>query len=338
MAQYAQTGRAFLNRITDTWARLMEPNNAAVPDADIVETAIAQAPVVWILGKVQSGKTSIIKALTNCSDAEVGTGFSPCTRTARMFDFPANVPLLRFLDTRGLGEAHYDAVEDIAFCESRAHLLIVTMRAFDPQQRSVVDVVAQVRARHPDWPVIVAQTCLHEGMPKTGRLPMPYPFAEGAFEKSGSLDVVSLDLRRSLTYQRSLFQDVKGTGAIHFIPIDFTQPEDGIAPSDYGRDALFEAIASAAPDALVATLKSLQTAAVDVGAGRLRSQIIGHASVAAAVDVMPLAGAIAVPAVQAKLLKVLGEHYGVGWDRRSLSEFAGCLGVGIVSRLLASLG
>src|SRR5437879_3271259 len=72
-------------------------------------------PVFWLFGKTQSGKTSIVKYLTGACEAEIGTGFRPCTRFSRTYDFPtAEAPILTFLDTRGLDEPGYDPTEDIA--------------------------------------------------------------------------------------------------------------------------------------------------------------------------------------------------------------------------------
>src|SRR6516164_5352635 len=122
----------------------------------IAERARRFAPVVWLLGKVQSGKSSIIRILTGASEAEIGEGFAACTSTARVFDFPAEAPIIRFLDTRGLGEIAYDASEDIAFCEGRSHLILAVMKALDLEQGIVLDVVRAARLRHPDWPVVVA--------------------------------------------------------------------------------------------------------------------------------------------------------------------------------------
>ena len=68
------------------------------------------ALVVWLLGKTGAGKTAIVAALTGDLRAEVGRGFEPCTWTASFYDVPPEAPLLRFLDTRGLGEASYDPV------------------------------------------------------------------------------------------------------------------------------------------------------------------------------------------------------------------------------------
>src|SRR3990167_7726302 len=76
------------------------------------------APVFWLLGKAQSGKTSIIRAIPGSSRAEIGGGFRPCTRTAPVYSFPTEDDcLVRFLDTRGLGEVAYDPAEDIGVLE-----------------------------------------------------------------------------------------------------------------------------------------------------------------------------------------------------------------------------
>lgn len=79
-------------------------------DSRRVEEILAEArrslptPVFWMLGKVQQGKTSIIRALTGREDAEIGKGFRPCTRTSRVYAYPDEEGcFLRFLDTRRIG-------------------------------------------------------------------------------------------------------------------------------------------------------------------------------------------------------------------------------------------
>src|SRR4029453_3037866 len=87
----------------------------------------AHAPVFWLFGKTQSGKTSVVKYLTGATDAEVGEGFQPCTRTTRRYSFPEDeAPVITFLDTRGLDEPGYDAAEDIARFSAETHLVLVT--------------------------------------------------------------------------------------------------------------------------------------------------------------------------------------------------------------------
>ena len=97
---------------------VFSPQAIATPDEKVAALASKAAPVIWLIGKVQSGKTSIVRALTEATAAEVGQGYKPCTRTAALFDFPPDAPVIRFLDTRGLGEKGYDPAEDIGIHES----------------------------------------------------------------------------------------------------------------------------------------------------------------------------------------------------------------------------
>jgi hypothetical protein len=208
---------------------------AAVSDRSEEEArrqAAAEAPVVWLLGKVQSGKSSIVQRLTGAAAAEIGEGFRPVTRTAQVFDFPAEAPLLRFLDTRGLGEAGYDPADDLAQCETKAHLVIAVLRVGDPAQGVVIDALAGIRRRHPDWPLVVAQTWLHALYAAPPRHRLPYPFTGTAAD--AGLAEQAPALLRALTHQRRLFQALPGTGEILFVPIDFTRPEDGLEPRIMG--------------------------------------------------------------------------------------------------------
>src|SRR5262245_34823854 len=217
----------------------------AAPSAPVSEQARQLAPLVWLIGKVQSGKTSIVRALTGASDAEIGAGYRACTKTARVFDFPAEAPIIRFLDTRGLGEAAYDPAADIAYCEGRAHLMLAVIKAMDAEQDAVLDAVREARRRHPDWPVVVAQTTLHEGYPAGAAHILPYPFtADGTCAEAPEA------LSRALAHQRSLFAGMPGRGPVRFVPIDLTQPGDGYDPVDYGREALIAALVDVAPGAM----------------------------------------------------------------------------------------
>ena len=171
----------FLDRLWKTISNVQFSDRPG-PSADQEKArkrAQAIAPVVWLLGKTGAGKTAIVAALTGDPYAEVGEGFEPCTRTAAFYDVPPEVPLLRFLDTRGLGEAGYDPAKDIAWCESQSHVLLVVMQVVDPVQRTVLDLVRAARRRHPDWPVVAAQTGLHRLYPLGLGHSMPYPYTGG---------------------------------------------------------------------------------------------------------------------------------------------------------------
>src|SRR5690606_21717936 len=100
--------RAFAFDWKGLWNNVISPGKSDGLDQAISEKARSSAPLVWMLGKVQSGKSSIIQALTGSTAAEIGDGFRACTRTSQVFDFPSDVPIIRFLDTRGLGEIQYE--------------------------------------------------------------------------------------------------------------------------------------------------------------------------------------------------------------------------------------
>lgn len=294
------------------------------------------APIIWLLGKVQSGKSSVIRALTGAPEAEIGSGFKPCTRASVIFDFPSDARVVRFLDTRGLGEAGYDPADDIAFCEARAHLVVVTMRAMDQAQGAVTEALTEIRQRHPDWPIVFAQTTLHEGYEtRPPRHIEPYPFDR---EGLPSTTTVPTRLARSLAMQRTAMAALPGTGATRFVPIDFTRPEDDLPPVDYGLSALATALVETAPLALEAALAGGMLRSRDARARDAHARIVRHAIAAAASDLVPVAGMVAVPGVQASMLRSLGTLYGVDWNRRTALELAGALGTGTIISQLGGFG
>jgi uncharacterized protein (DUF697 family)/predicted GTPase len=299
----------------------------------IAENARRFAPVVWLVGKVQSGKTSIIRTLTQASDAEIGSGFRACTRTARVFDFPNEAPIIRFLDTRGLGEVAYDASEDINFCQGRSHLILAVVKALDVEQQVVLDVIRATRQRHPDWPVVVAQTSLHEAYSSGQSHVQPYPFGP-----TPSTATVPESLRRTLDYQRAFFQTLPGRGVLSFVPIDFTRPGDGLVPVDYGRETLIAVLMTAAPAAVAVALAELPRVPAHGAPRKSDAHILGFALAAGASDAFPLAGVVAVPVVQAAMLRQLAKLHGAHWDRRAYAEFASALGTGTLVRAASTFG
>jgi uncharacterized protein (DUF697 family) len=298
----------------------------------IADRARQFAPVVWLLGKVQSGKTSIVRELTQSTDAEIGSGFRACTKTARVFDFPREAPIIRFLDTRGLGETDYDPAADIGFCEGRSHLILAVMKALDLEQHAVLDIVRAARRRHPDWPIVVAQTNLHEGYAAGGRHHLPYPF------RGDAAVGVPERLVRALAYQRALFGGLPGRGEPRFVPIDFTQAEDGFDPPDYGRDVLIESLIAVAPSAVRLVLSELPSSTHGPAADAHNAHILGFALAAGASDAVPLAGAIAVPMVQAAMLHQLSKLHDAAWDKKAYAQFAAALGTGTLVRTASSFG
>lgn len=325
-------------RMADLWSAVIAPPRTPEADAAIAEKARADAPVIWLLGKVQSGKTSIVRALTDSAEAEVGLGFKPCTRTARVFDYPAEAPVIRFLDTRGLGEAGYDPAEDIAASEGRAQLILVVMKALDHDQDVVLAVIETARRKHPDWPIVVAQTSLHEAYPQDADHPSGYAFEAGGVPNEHAASLLPETLLRSLAAQRKLFESLPGKGSICFVPIDFTREGDGYVPRDFGFDALLDTLRETAPAGLLASIRAMHRKGPDAKADRAHPHIVGYATAAGAIDAVPMAGLVAVPAVQAKMLHSLARIYDVSWNRRTVAEFAAAIGTGTAINVLGMLG
>lgn len=285
------------------------------------------APVVWLLGKTGAGKTAIVSALTGDPRAKVGEGFEPCTRTAAFYDVPFEVPLLRFLDTRGLGEADYDPTWDIGWCEEQSHLLIVVMQVSDPVQDTVLRVVREARRRHPVWPIVVAQTGLHRLYPTGSGHRDPYPFTGGAEDEMNRL--IPHALRQALTHQRHLFDGLRGPPP-RFVPVDFTLAEDGFPPYDFGLGAFWRAIEAQGLNAFDA----LHSAHSDAASDRIRAKArpliygFGAASAGAGAVPIPLVGVGGLAGVLALMLRTLAGNYGVPWTPGTFAQFSGAVGGG----------
>ncbi len=291
------------------------------------EAAGSNAPVIWLLGKAGAGKTSIVAALTGDDAAEIGNGFQPCTRTARVFDLPPEAPLLRFLDTRGLAEEGYDPAEDIAWCGSQAHLLLVVARVDDPDQNPVIEAASAARRAHSDWPVVVAQTHLHKLYSLGERHPPSYPYTGDQEDFVNS--AIPQRLREALIDQRKRFGALPGPAPV-FVPLDLTHTTDGFTPPDFGIEALVAALQNALPEAM----KPIQQARMKAEGDPIRAScervILGYATATAGAGgiPVPIVGIGSLASCNALMLRALANRYGVAWTSADYAAFATALGTG----------
>lgn len=288
-------------------------------------------PIFWLIGKSQSGKTSVIRALTGSSRAEIGNGFRPCTRTAQLYPFPNEEEcFLKFLDTRGLGEVAYDPAEDMALCEDQAHLLLVVMKGTDHAQQCVLEPLKRIRKAHSRWPLLVVQTSLHEAYPEpTTSHVLPYPYDTSPLTSS-----VPSDLARSLAVQRAWFKGMKA----QFVPVDFTLPEDGFEPENYGLDALWIAIEEVLPLGLRAMLSQEKVVRKSLRDTYLRAahpHVISYSIAAgsAAVVPIPIVDVPLILAIQAKMFHTIASIYGQKMSKKRMAEISSTLGLGFLARL-----
>jgi uncharacterized protein (DUF697 family)/predicted GTPase len=285
-------------------------------------------PVFWLLGKTQSGKTSIVRYLTRADDAEIGAGFRPTTRFSRCYQFPTpQAPLLSFLDTRGLGEPGYDPDVDIAQFNEQAHIVIVTARAMDHAQESLIGPLRAVRNANRRRPVVLALTCLHEAYPQQQHS-QPYPFATDV-----ETEVVPENLQRSLAEHRHRFRDLVDI----VVPIDLTKPEEGFAVPDYGGDQLKGAIISRLPAAYRQTLLNVDAITHELRdwhQQRALPYILGYSTLAGTAGAIPIPwlDLLLLPGIQTRMIYHVAQLYGQPLTGRRFLELATALGLGLLVR------
>jgi uncharacterized protein (DUF697 family)/predicted GTPase len=287
--------------------------------------------VFWLFGKTGSGKTSIIRYLTGAADAEIGTGFKPQTRCSRHYPFPSiDNPVMRFLDTRGLGESRYDPTEDIEHFNDEAHLMIITVRVTDHSLEPVIEPLRQIRQARPERPVVLALTCLHEAYPQQQH-PAADPYTNDELIPASLPE----ELRRCLELQRQRF----GSLVDRIVPIDLTRPEEGFDQSEFGGERLKDTLLDELPAACRQTLLNFDEAMRSLGS--LREQhamplVIGYSTMAATAAAVPTpwVDIPVVMALQTRLVYKLAAVYGQEIDSGTLVQMAGSVGGRLLTRML----
>ncbi len=288
------------------WRALSQPRREW--EAGTLERMRPPLPVIWLLGKTGAGKSSLIRALTGLDEVEIGNGFAPCTRTADMFDFPEELPVLRFLDTRGLGEAGYDPTEDLDACEKRSHVLLAVARLDDPVQGELAAAMDMVSRRRPKTPIIV----VHNGADLL-------PDEQTRF--------------RALEQTRRTLEKAAGRK----LPYVETRLGPGAASdAETGIDALVTQLDHVIPEVALLLAREERRGLERGAFSAMRARVLWYAGAAGASDVAPVVGAVTVPAIQADMLRALARHYGVEWTRSRMTEFAVALGTGAAARYGAS--
>jgi uncharacterized protein (DUF697 family) len=344
-----------MSRLLGIIRRMFGGGNDRPPDLDATLSELrakTAAPVFWLVGKTQSGKTSIIKYLTGADAAVIGSGFRPTTRTTRRFEFPTpEAPLLAFLDTRGLDEPGYDPTADVAALDPLAHVVIVTAKATDFAQGNVRAALEPIRRASPSRPVVLCVTTLHEAIPRQPH-PEPYPWvqdsgfgsqdseeknpAAGFFSDSRLPNPdprlptsVPDDLRRCIEEHARAFAGLYDV----LVPIDLTKPEDGFPEPNYGGEQLKATLLRVLPAAYRQTLLRLKEATLR----HAEPVILGYASLAATAGAVPVpfVDLIVIPGIQVRMAHHLAKLYNQPMTNDRFKEIAAAVGVGLVSRQIA---
>jgi uncharacterized protein (DUF697 family) len=278
--------------------------------AKILETVRAELPTteVLLLGKPQTGKSSIVRGITGVAADIIGQGFRPHTQHTQRYAYPTDdLPLLIFTDTVGLGDVQQttgaiaqELSTELAIQTQRARVLVLTVKITDFATDSLRHITQQLHAAHPEIPCLLAVTCVHELYPATMANHPPYP---------PTLEDVQRAFKAIQTNFAGLYQ-----GAVL---IDFTLEEDGYQPMFYGLEAFRDALANRLPEAEARTLHQLVADDVAEKIGGLyrdvgRRAILPFAIMAATAAAVPLPFATmpVLTALQVAMVGVLGQIYG----------------------------
>lgn len=276
-------------------------------------------PVIWLLGKAGAGKSSVVQRLTGDSRAKIGNGFTPCTKTAMHYDHPAapspagspTAPVMRFLDTRGLGEANYDPAEDLAAASAGSHAVLILTRVDDTSQGELLTALKSEKVKLQSMALLHVHTALHT--------------------------VPASELTRAIEYNKNLVDDALGRKPENVL-IDFTDENDGFEDPDRGLTELRRAIIELVPELSRVLAKTDAKDREEAFFLTHKNDLLGYAAAAAAADIVPAIGLFAVPSIQGKLLHTLAARYGIVWDKRVALEFVAVMGSGFLYRYAVSLG
>jgi uncharacterized protein (DUF697 family)/predicted GTPase len=310
--------------------------------AEILASVRAQLPTTeaLLIGKPQSGKSSIVRGLTGVSAEIVGQGFRPHTQSTTRYDYPSKeLPLLVFTDTVGLGDVDRDTnsliqelVSDLEAETSRPRMIVLTVKINDFAIDTLRQIAQELRHKYPQIPCLLAVTCLHEIYP-TNQIDHP--------EQPTEIEPVD----RAFTAIQQAFAGLFDRSVM----IDFTLADDGYTPEFYGLETMRETLADLLPEAEARAMSQLLetgTAEVDGASGDkigdiyrdvARRYILPFSIAAGTVAAIPLpfADLPVLTAIQVSMVGLLGKLYGQTLTRSQAGGVVSAIAGGFVAQLVA---
>ncbi|WP_404789811.1 YcjF family protein [Altericista sp. CCNU0014] len=297
LTQWFQIGEADLQQ-------LLEQVRQSLPTAEVI-----------LIGKAQTGKSSIVRAMTGASVEIVGQGFRPHTAHTQRYAYPTeDLTLLNFIDTIGLGEGLKDPqsvlqdLQQVLSGEMRpdssppaARVLVATVKIADFAIDRVHQLLQALRREHPQVPCLLVVTCIHDLYPAAVTEHPPYP-------------PDNIEVQRAYAALQNQLRDVYDRSVL----VDFTLEEDGYTPVLYGLEAFIETLAALMPDAEAQAIhRLLARDALGDRIGNMyrdagRRYVLPFSIMAATLAAvpLPLATMPVLTALQVSMVTLLGRLYG----------------------------
>jgi uncharacterized protein (DUF697 family)/GTP-binding protein EngB required for normal cell division len=302
--------------------------------AEILATIRAELPTTEaiLIGKPQSGKSSIVRGLTGVSAEIIGQGFRPHTQSTQRYNYPnQDLPLLIFTDTVGLGDVERDTqsiIDDLTTDfdgDNRARVIILTVKINDFATDTLRQIAKTLREKYPQVPCLLAVTCLHQVYPSNAIEHPTYP-----------PDLP--ELNRAYTAIQTDFKGLFDRSVL----IDFTLEEDGFDPVFYGLDEFRDRLIDLLPSAESNTIHQLIDRSTSDRLGHLyrdvaRRYILAFTVAAGAVAAIPFpfADMPVLTAVQVSMTILLGKLYGQNLSPSQAGGIVSTIAGGFVAQAIA---
>jgi uncharacterized protein (DUF697 family) len=322
-----------VNQVTQNIEQWFSVDDAQV--AEILATVRTQLPTTeaLLIGKPQTGKSSIVRGLTGVSAEIIGQGFRPHTQNTERYIYPSSdLPLLVFTDTVGLGDVNQDTeviikelISDLETEATGARVLILTIKINDFATESLRNIITKIRNKYPNIPCLLAVTCLHEVYPPEIDNHPSYP---PSFE----------ELERAFIEVKNNFEGLYDRAVL----IDFTLEEDGFDPVFYGLEALRDNLAELLPEAESKAIYQLLDKQAGEKLGNVyrdtaRRYILPFSIMAATLAAVPLPFATmpVLTTLQVSMIILLGKLYGQTLTRSQAGGIVSAIAGGFLAQAVA---
>lgn len=177
------------------------------------------------------------------------------------YAFPQDKPVMRFLDTRGLGEADYDPADDLKEIGQAGNALVVVMKADEPEQSAVHAALKQIKKQKKIKHLLLVHTAV--------------------------LSSSETDRTRQIQFNSNQVEKVWGK-SFESVAVDFeTDDSSNNSGSIYNYDVLLEKLTNILPVIGMMVVDKEHSTQEEANFDQVENEVLWYAGSAAASDLIP---------------------------------------------------